>query len=57
MTLNCVFKCVCKPGFLRVTDDGCIAEESTECGGKYDAMEALKKHKYDGILPADQHNN
>lgn len=54
MTLQCEHQCVCKQGYLRIDEKECIAEDSPECNGLYDPFEAFKKHKYTGVLSANE---
>lgn len=54
MTLQCVFQCVCKPGYLRIDEKECVREDSVECNGRYDPMDAFKRHKYSGVQAAHE---
>lgn len=37
-TQQCIFKCICKPGYVRIEGEKCIEEKSTECGGRQDPL-------------------
>lgn len=52
LTLQCVFQCVCKPGYIRIAEKECIREDSPLCNGRYDPMQAFKRHKYTGVQQA-----
>lgn len=54
MTMSCVFQCSCKTGYIRIAENECILEDSPECNGRYDPLEAFKKHKYSGVQEANE---
>lgn len=51
MTMQCVQQCVCKTGHVRIAENECIREDDPLCEGRYDPMDAFRKHKYSGVQP------